>query len=182
METLSEYPDQFLHHRGQGQVAATLAHDFPNFTLDQLRLEPKEGRLMYPTPPHDKLDLLHPPYLAVHFHDILKLSAQMVLLDAWDTLHSLDVVYPKPEPQCSQKSPALHLGIWETYRLSPIITAESQNQAPKVILAMDLFLTLIGQLIAPKLQNFLKNYFPRQYFHQQRCVLKSPIMIQIIDE
>ena len=137
---------------------------------------------MYPTPPHDKLDPLHPPYLAVRFHDVLKLSAQMALLDAWDTLHSLDVVYPKSEPQRSQKSPVLHPGIWETYRLSPIITAESQNQAPKVILTMDLFLTLVGQLIAPKLRNFLKNYFPRQYFCQQRCVLKSPVMIQIIDE
>jgi hypothetical protein len=122
---------------------------------------------MYPTPLCDRLDRLHPPYLAVRFHDVLKLPARMALLDAWDTLHLLKVRYPKPEPQRS-KSPALHLGVWETYSMLPFVTADSRAQAPDVISAMDHFLSLVGQLIAPKIKNLLQQYFPAQYSRQQR--------------
>ncbi|KIM38192.1 hypothetical protein M413DRAFT_76297 [Hebeloma cylindrosporum] len=166
--TLPNYPNQFLRHRGREQVANTLARVFPNLTLDQLKLEPKEGRLEYPTPPWDKLDPLHPPYLAIRFHDILKLPAQWALLAAWNAFNSLDVNYPKPEPQRSKASPALHLGVWETYLLLPAITAESREQGTDVIVAMDRFLSLVGQLIAPRLRNLLRRDFPQQYSRQER--------------
>lgn len=168
MDTLLKYPDQFLRHRGRDEIAATLARVFPDFTLDQLKPEPEDGRLMYPTPPCDQLDPLHPPYLAVRFHDVLKLPARMALLDAWDALHFLNVKYPKPEPQRSKASPALHLGVWETYRMLPIVTSNSRDQPREVISAMDDFLSLVGQLIAPKIRNLLRQYFPAQYSRQQR--------------
>jgi hypothetical protein len=168
-ETSLHYPKQFLHHLGRDQVAATLAREFPNLALDQLRMEPDKGRLMYPTPALDQQDPLHPPYLAVRFHDVLKPTAQTALINAWNALNSLNVEYPRPEPQRS-KAPALHLGVWETYLMSPSVTANSRNQPPEVITAMDIFLSLIGGRIAPKLLNFLGRYFPRQYERQQRCI------------
>lgn len=119
METLLHSPDQFLHHSGRDQVTATLAREFPGFSLDQLHMEPGEGRLVYPMPSWDQQDPLHPPYLAICFHDVLKLIDKMALLKAWNALNSLNVKYPAPEPQCSKASPALHLGIWETYLMSP---------------------------------------------------------------
>jgi len=123
---------------------------------------------MYPSPAQDQLDPQHPPYLAVRFHDVLKIPAQEVLLIAWDSLNSLKVQYPKVEPQRSKASPALHLGVWETYRLLPIVTANSRHQSPDVIVAMDKFLSLVGELITPKLGNLLERYFPRQYLRQER--------------
>ena len=168
METLLRYPDQFLHHSGRDQVAATLAREFPGFSLDQLHMEPGEGRLVYPTPSWDQQDPLHPPYLAIRFHDVLKPIDKTALLKAWNALNSLNVRYPAPEPQCSKASPALHLGIWETYLMSPIVTANSRNQPVEVITAMDVFLSLIGERVAPRLLNFLRCYFPHQYHRQQR--------------
>jgi hypothetical protein len=131
-------------------------------------MEPSEGRLMHPTPALDQQDPLHPPYLAVRFHDVLKPTARTALLNAWNALSSLNVDYPQPEPQRSKASPALHLGIWETYLTSPIVTANSRKQPPEVIAAMDVFLSLIGARVAPRLLNFLGRYFPRQYERQQR--------------
>jgi hypothetical protein len=166
---IPQYPDQFLHIRGREQVADTLARVFPSLTLDQLKLEPQDGRLMYPTPSCDGLKSLHSPYLAARFHDVLKRPEQTALVAAWDALNALDVKYPKPEPQRS-KVPALHVGIWENYRLLPIISSDAQDQAPDVIIAMDIFLSLVGKFIAPRLGNLLYRYFPQQYFRQERCV------------
>jgi len=151
----------------------TLARDFPSLKLDQLKPEPQDGRLMYPTPSGDGLNSLHSPYLAARFHDVLKHQEQTTLVAAWDALNALDIKYPKPEPQRSKASPALHLGIWENYRLLPIISSDAQDQAPDVILAMDNFLSLIGKFIAPKLGNLLHRYFPQQYFRQERHVYIS---------
>src|ERR1700678_1905920 len=147
MDTILKYPDQFLRHRGRDEIAATLASVFPNFTLDQLKPEPEKGRLMYFIPPCNQVDPLDPPYLTVRFHDVLKLPAQMALLDAWDALHFLNVKYPKPEPQCSKALLALHLGVWETYRMLPIVTSNSRDQPLEVISTMDNFLSLVGQLL-----------------------------------
>lgn len=65
---------------------------------------------------------------------------------------------------------ALHLGIWELYKKRPIVTADTRNQTEDVIIAMDNFLYLIGELIAPKLKNLLKTKYPQQYERQMRCV------------
>ncbi|KAF8956356.1 hypothetical protein BDZ97DRAFT_1671708 [Flammula alnicola] len=166
---IPQYPDQFLCIRGREQVADTLARVFPSLMLDQLKLEPQDGRLMYPTPSCDGLKSLHSPYLAARFHDVLKRPEQTALIAAWDALNTLDVRYPKPELQHS-KVPALHVGIWENYHLLPIISSDAQDQAPDVIIAMDIFLSLIGKFIAPRLGNLLYRYFPQQYSRQERCV------------
>lgn len=166
--TIPNYPDQFLGHRSRCQVSSTLARNFPNLTVDQLRMESEEGRLLYPSPSQDQLDPQHPPYLVARFHDVFKNPAQKALLNAWDSMSSLTVNYPKVEPQRSKASPALHLGVWETYRSLPIITADSRHQLPEVIVTMDLFLSLVGRLIAPRLKNLLERYFPLQYFRQER--------------
>lgn len=148
----------------------TLARDFPSLTLDQLKLKSQDGRLMYPTPSCDGLNSLHSLYLAARFHDVLKHREQTALVAAWDALNALDIKYPKPEPQRSKASPALHVGIWENYHLLPIISSDAQDQAPDVILAMDNFLSLVGKFIAPRLGNLLHRYFPQQYFRQERHV------------
>jgi len=148
----------------------TLVRDFPGLTLDQLKLESQDGRLMYLTPSCDGLNSLHSPYLAAWFHDVLKCSEQTRLIAAWDALNALDIKYPKPESQRSKASPALHVGIWENYHLLPIISSDSQDQAPDVIIAMNHFLSLVGKLIAPKVGNLLHRYFPQQYFHQERHI------------
>ncbi|EDR11406.1 uncharacterized protein LACBIDRAFT_313531 [Laccaria bicolor S238N-H82] len=154
--TIPDYPGQFLSHQSHDQVSATLARKFPNLSIDLLRTEPEEGRLLYPSLSQDQLDPQHPPYLAAHFHNVLKGPAQTALLNEWNSMISLKVKYPKVEPQCSKASAALHLGVWETYRLLPIITGDSHNQLPEVIVVMDLFLSLVGRLIAPKLRNLLE--------------------------
>lgn len=91
-------------------------------------------------------------------------------MSAWDNLLLTGVKFPSGKENRSS-TPALHLGIWEVYSKRPYVSEDSRAQAPGVIAAIDKFLYLIGELIAPKLNNLLKSQYPVQYDRQIRFVL-----------
>jgi hypothetical protein len=84
---------------------------------------------------------------------------------AWDEFAKLDVQFPKADPNRS-KTPALHLGVWELYAANPRITKDSRKQREDVIKAMDKFLQIIHDSVAPKIFNILQRYYPQQFDRQ----------------
>ena len=115
--------------------------------------------------PESHRTIAAPPELKIRILDRLSPteSARKTRGSVKTSFNSLNIKYPKPEPQRSKAAPALHLGVWETYRMRPIISSNALDQAPDVIEAMDTFLSLVGTLIASRLRTLLRQYFPQQY-------------------
>ena len=139
-----------------------IPHKLPSVTT--------EGRLLIPVPCNVVLDKNHPPYFALRFDQVVKRSVNNRLLNAWDNMQSLDIRFPPPDLTRS-KTPALHLGVWELYRNEPYVTGDSLNQPPDVVQAIDKFLYIIGDRIAPKLTSLLRKFCPKQYELQTRYIL-----------
>ncbi|KAJ7149517.1 hypothetical protein C8R43DRAFT_951989 [Mycena crocata] len=63
-----------------------------------------------------------PPYLGIRYSQVVSPSVQNKLWAAWKLLVALGVRFP-PAELARSSSPALHFGVWELYKLLPIITA-----------------------------------------------------------
>jgi hypothetical protein len=69
------------------------------------------------------------------------------------------------EKNLSSSSP-LHLGVWEITSSTPYITSNSKNQHPTTIAAMDGFLLLVKELVAPKIYRLLQLHSPKMLLRQ----------------
>ncbi len=167
-DTVEEYPGHFVGGpMNAAKVTETIQNLYPGLITRDLPSVTTIGRFYIPTP--IKRHALHPPYLIARFDQVVKQSVNERLIAAWDNLLQAGIRFPKPHLSRSS-TPALHLGIWEAYSKQPFVTSDSRAQSSDVIVAMDKFLYLIRQLIAPKLLNLLKRDYPQQYERQMRCV------------
>ncbi|KAF8175366.1 hypothetical protein BJ912DRAFT_799205, partial [Pholiota molesta] len=71
----------------------------------------------------------------------------------------------------------LHLGVWEITSMYPYVTANS-HQTDEVNRAMDFFLNLIKNLLAPKITNLLQFHCPIQYACQMQVSDLSQIFFK----
>jgi len=163
----AKYPAQFVGAPTNAtKVTEKMAQLFPGL------IPTAEGRFLVPTPSETlALQPLHPPYLIGRFDRIVKESVQRSLMLAWDEFVKLDVRFPKADPHRS-KTPALHLGVWELYASNPRITGDSTNQNDDVVKAMDRFLGIVNNCIAPKIFNILRSHYPRQLERQLMAYIR----------
>ncbi|KAF9474886.1 hypothetical protein BDN70DRAFT_898616 [Pholiota conissans] len=164
---IAKYPDEFLAIQSSSKVVAKqLRIHFPGLQTRQLESADSTRKLLFPvpTPENRLLDPLHPPYLAMRFPSVVSPKTNSRLVLAWDKLLASGVKFPKVDPNRST-TPALHLGIWEIFSSKPFISANSR-QTPEVNKSIDIFLGLVGKLLAPKIGALLKEHCPDQYARQ----------------
>lgn len=169
-QTIKEYPGHFVGApNNAAKVTETLELLYPGLIPRDLPSVTDEGRFYIPTLPTKPLTNSHPPFLIARFDRVVNKTVQQRLMNAWDTLLHSGVRFP-PADENRSATPALHLGIWELYKKRPIVTGDTRIQTDDAIIAIDNFLYLIGELIAPKIKNLLKTKYPHQYERQMRCV------------
>jgi hypothetical protein len=106
-----------------------------------------------------------PPFYVGRFPDVISNHAQYQLLQAWDHVMALQPVYGHGESKRSS-SPALHLGVWQRYTKTPIITGDSrQIGAPcstrkELVAALHDLCGIIKHLVMPKLRGIIEWYLP----------------------
>jgi hypothetical protein len=163
---ITDYPAHFVGvPTNAAKVTEKINRLFPGIIPGELPGVTGTGRFYIPTPGNPLPT--HPPFLVARFDQVINKSVQQRLLNAWDDLLHAGIRFPHADEHRST-TPALHLGIWETYRKHPIVTAATTHQSVEAIAAMDRFLYLIGHLVAPKLKNLLKTNYPNQYERQMR--------------
>ncbi|KAJ7159806.1 hypothetical protein C8R43DRAFT_1063909 [Mycena crocata] len=139
------------------QAACFAPAGMPKYTLKKMHPEMKTSLELFGPP----------PYLGIRFSQVISPSAQNKLWAAYKLLVSLGVQFP-PAELARSSSPALHFGVWELYKLMPIITGDSRQeglpepQRSQVIAAIDALLQLFKDLVLPKAKRLLAQHVPDQ--------------------
>lgn len=116
-----------------------------------------------------------PRYLFMRFARVIPQAVLDALLEDWDHLVSLGVIFPEADDRRSG-TPALHLGVWGLFGSVPRITGDSQQKALKephrslVIAAMDRMCMRVKIYIVPKLERLMAEFVPEQSRVQEMCV------------
>ncbi|KAJ7472096.1 hypothetical protein FB451DRAFT_1036500, partial [Mycena latifolia] len=167
-----KYPDEFSGGKRDSQRVTDLMNerwptvpaDLPNITDDD-RLTAECVWLRRDGPP---------PFLLMRFAHAIPASTLVRLLALWDRLKGLGVKFPKADHRCSEM-PALHLGVWELFMNTPLITTDSRQTLQsdrevraEVVEAIDALCRLIRKLVVPRLQRLMDAHAPGQRRVQDR--------------
>lgn len=100
--------------------------------------------------------------LAKRFANFTPSNIQAGIIELWDVLIG---THPRHayKPDARSRSRALHVGVWECSSSLPMITAESRNQKPSTILALDNLLLYLKEHIISKVNNRMLYEFPDMY-------------------
>jgi hypothetical protein len=169
----SHYPDECLGIRRNGaKVREIILNQFPDAchpeNLPAVPTSPGTV-LAVPTPSEElKADPQHPPYLMLHCVSVVSPRTQSLLLAAWNRVLSVSPKNHIKLEQSRSKTPAYHWGVWEASASKPLITRESRLQSREAIAAIDNLLSLVGQLVVPKVIRMTRYYLPVQWEAQER--------------
>ncbi|KAJ7441861.1 hypothetical protein FB451DRAFT_1057941, partial [Mycena latifolia] len=159
-----KYPDEFSGRKRDSQRVTDLVNkrwppvpaELPSI-MDNDRLMAECIRLRRDGPP---------PFLLMRFAHAIPASTLARLLALWDRLKALGVKYPKADHRRSGM-PALHLGVWELFMNTPLITTDSRQTLQsdrevraEVVEAIDALCRLIRKLMVPRLQRLMDAHTP----------------------
>ncbi|KAF8875575.1 hypothetical protein BD779DRAFT_1678179 [Infundibulicybe gibba] len=164
----TSYPGDLIGVRSGIKVRKIIAANYPGVNAATLPNVTPTGRYFVPLPAGMAPCPGHPPYLAMRFDCIVNEATQQRLLNAWTHLNTTPVVFPKPNARHGNRSgtPALHLGVWETYQSTPFVTLDTRQKDASAATAIDALLSIVGEDIAPRLMRLLKVECPVQYERQ----------------
>ncbi|KAJ3803827.1 hypothetical protein F5876DRAFT_71135 [Lentinula aff. lateritia] len=118
---------------------------------------PAETRLLAQAPQTSRLNIMAPsltrelkPGLTAvlrKFTDIIKPHAQAEIQHIFEEMQAAGICYPRPKHGSNQsETPALHLGIWEKFRMKPKITNESWKMQHTLLLPRAMGMTAENEL------------------------------------
>ncbi|KAF8827453.1 hypothetical protein HHX47_DHR4000204 [Lentinula edodes] len=89
-------------------------------------------------------------------------------------MQAAGIRYPRPKHGSNRsETPALHLGIWEKFRMKPKITNESwkmQRTSVRALIAQ--LCTIVSTEIAPTMVGILGFYYPELWERQQKILYR----------
>ncbi|KAF8826513.1 hypothetical protein HHX47_DHR5000076 [Lentinula edodes] len=145
---------------------------------------PPETRLLAQAPQTSRLNIMAPsltrelkPGLTAvlrKFTDVIKPHAQAEIQHIFEEMQAAGIRYPRPKRGSNRsETPALHLGIWEKFRMKPKITNESwkmQRTSVRALIAQ--LCTIVSTEIAPTMVGILGFYYPELWERQQKILYR----------
>lgn len=103
------------------------------------------------------------------FADVVTPQVQERIEELWDEMVDNGLVLGSLKSEKNRASQSsLHLGIWEKFRLDPIVTTETwKKQNPTVRELIAELLTVISEEVAPRMVSLLKVYHPEVWARQE---------------
>lgn len=140
---------------------------------EQLANIPATGKVQVPLrdlPASVKVPGGLPPHLIIRFDRLITPVNQKRLRKRWDDVLASGAKHQprKCDANRSNNNTAFHFGIWETTSSEPHLTAETTNQTPQAITAIDALLRFIGDFIAGKICSVFETHAPEQWDIMQK--------------
>jgi hypothetical protein len=102
----------------------------------------------------------------MRFDNVFGRKVNDQLLAAWIELDSSGIVY-SDKSLARSLTDAIHAGVWEHYRLIPIITVDSRGQKHVTEVALDKLLGLLRNHVVPLVDRLLWRYDYNNWDRQQ---------------
>ncbi|KAF9017876.1 hypothetical protein BDZ89DRAFT_960702, partial [Hymenopellis radicata] len=163
-------PNDFHHCRkDQAEVQDVVRTKYPGNPIDLPNAWPDDNAtveyaIALPLAERDRQNgMISPlPTLAKRYHAFLSPKVQQGLLERFDGIMATKPKIAHKRDARSSTS-ALHIGIWECTARTPRLTADTRNQEPITIAAIDEFLAYFGAEVSHKIDNRLRFEFPEMY-------------------
>jgi hypothetical protein len=164
---IDKFPATFWRAKPNGAAVRKAVTNDP----DQLTALPTTGKVQVPLrglPDCVNVPGGLPPHLIIRFDRFITDADQQRLRKRWD-----DVLASGAKPQSGKHANrsadhAFHFGIWEVTSRVPYLTADTRNQTPQAITAIDALLKYIGDFIAGKIGSVFETHAPEQWEAMQR--------------
>ncbi|KAK7435882.1 hypothetical protein VKT23_019413 [Stygiomarasmius scandens] len=167
--TEMEFPTDFLKFpRCQANVRA---HTEANYTTNPNAFSPLSlhGNVVFSGRDHDE------EFIVARFNNVINPVAGKLIWKAYLSAQALGVKFPRnTDKSRSEKDSqgAIHVGYWKISRKSMGLTADTVNQTPEAIKALDELNMLIKKYLLPAMRRILEEYFPedlerRMHAHKQ---------------
>lgn len=98
-----------------------------------------------------------PLFLVMCFDRVFDDRVNQQMLKIWDRMNDKGLTSSEKRLNRSD-SKQCHFGIWEHYSSFPRVTVDSRTQNMCVETALDEFLTLLGKMVIPRMNNLLYRY------------------------
>jgi hypothetical protein len=140
---------------------------------EQLANIPATGKVQVPLqdlPASIKVSRGLPPHLMIQFDQLITPVNQKCLQKCWDNVLASSTRHQphKCDLNHSNNNTAFHFGIWKITSSEPHLTAETTNQTPQAITAIDTLLRFIGDFIAGKICSVFGTHAPEQWDIMQK--------------
>jgi hypothetical protein len=166
---IDKFPATFFRAQPNGAAVRKAMSIDP----EQLANIPATGKVQVPLrdlPASVKVPGGLPPYLIIRFDRLITHVNQKRLRKRWDDVLASGARHQprKCDANRSNNNTAFHFGIWETTSSEPHLTAETTNQTPQAITAIDALLRFIGDFIAGKICSVFETHAPEQWDIMQK--------------
>ncbi|KAI0072018.1 hypothetical protein K474DRAFT_1605946 [Panus rudis PR-1116 ss-1] len=117
--------------------------------------------------------------LGMRFHNVLSVKDMDYILDLWDAFLATNPKHSSTSKDANRSSSgegAFHFGLFQCNTDFPALTADSRNQSPETLTAIDKLLCAVKRILLPKIDALNKEHFPNHHKRMQK------VRLYVLDE